>query len=1296
VKPHAKAAASGSIARVGVPARIFGACAARGAYGEARRTGAWSLFRRIAARASWVGLLAVFALPLAPALASGPPQFIQELQEESIHATRARIDVRVVQGGEPLKWHAEYATSENGPWTAAGGGEFEGGSEAVQEIAIGAMNTQRARVLQHLAPEETYYARFVAEDADGTVTKTVKFTTTAESKPEIFEEDSGGGRGLSVSVHPGTPTSQCFFAPLQTNGVETEYHFEYSTSETGPWIPFASGASGVVSVAEDFASPGPEACATGLTPETRYHARVRARNAKGEMEEVQSFTTPTARPVVIAPDIRNVTDTSVRIGGAGLEPHGSETHWRLEYSTSATGPWVPVAGAEGTVSQAEAEALPEDANAPGIEGGLTGLKPATVYYVRLFAENKFGEGHNGYGEPIATETRGLTSFGTSGPPTASTFAVHGLHGEALRIMGSVNPSSVPTSEEQTITIEGAPKEGTFTLTFNGQTTTPIAFNAPGEGESGVEHALQALSSTSGDVSVTGRAGGPYRVFFFGAMGEVNQPQITANASGLKPSGAVTVATVQEGGVGYDTHYHAEYVSQRQFEEPGGTGGFAKALATPEVDLGSGDSTEYVGADLPGLQPGETYRFRIVATNTSQGDPVVYGEEQSLTVPVPSAVAPEEPESCPNAILRSGLSAQLPDCRAYELLTPVDKEGTQEIFNYGGGAQTEIAIGEDAGHEGADHFEYASPLVKWDPAPGAGLSPYVFSRTAAGWQTTGATAQPEGGIFSYGAQLFSPDLTQLALEANWHTSGSSAAPEVAFKAGPTGGPYTTVASVPSAQAKPGWVAASGDFSKLVLQVADHALLGRSTHTAQGDDLYEYSEGQLHQVNVTGAGPGATIGVCGATIAHYEVSSGRSNGETPSSLNAVSEGGSRVFFEAVPQSDGCGEAKHLYMRVDGAETIDLGAYSFLAADPQGSKVLMEKSGGEDPGLYLFNGSGPAKFLASSGIAVGANVVVSEDLSAVYVLTENNDLYRYGVLGETLGFVTHFSETGLPHGYSASPNGRYFYFDAEGVAGLPGGGPLLDTPHAAETTGVATQVYRYDSAQALLQCMSCASPYDSQPRLSAQLAAGGKTSASANGDYVFFDTPAALVASDVDGEVAAEGFKSEGAEHGAGGASVGVSVSSDVYEWRRDGLDGCTHVQGCLALITSGRGGLLNILLGASRSGRDVFFATDESLLPRDDDTAEDIYDARIDGGFAEPARAVECEGDACSTPFAAPSDLTPSSTTFQGAGDVLAAPEPGAKAKPKKKTRPKRKTRRRGKGKRADAKRVKRSGEKRRVK
>jgi len=102
----------------------------------------------------------------------------------------------------------------------------------------------------------------------------------------------------------------------------------------------------------------------------------------------------------------------------------------------------------------------------------------------------------------------------------------------------------PTSEVQTVTITGVPTGGTFTLTYAGQTTGTIAFNALA---ATVQTALIALSNVDpGDVTVTGSAGGPYTVTFAAADGNV--AQMTASGAGLTggTAPAVTVTTTTAG------------------------------------------------------------------------------------------------------------------------------------------------------------------------------------------------------------------------------------------------------------------------------------------------------------------------------------------------------------------------------------------------------------------------------------------------------------------------------------------------------------------------------------------------------------------------------------------------------------------------------------------------------------------------------------------------------------------------------------------------------------------------------
>jgi hypothetical protein len=64
-----------------------------------------------------------------------------------------------------------------------------------------------------------------------------------------------------------------------------------------------------------------------------------------------------------------------------------------------------------------------------------------------------------------------------------------------------------TSEVDTITINGVPTGGTFTVTVGGVTSAAVAFNATG---AVFQTALEAMSNIAvGDVTVAGGAGGPY-------------------------------------------------------------------------------------------------------------------------------------------------------------------------------------------------------------------------------------------------------------------------------------------------------------------------------------------------------------------------------------------------------------------------------------------------------------------------------------------------------------------------------------------------------------------------------------------------------------------------------------------------------------------------------------------------------------------------------------------------------------------------------------------------------------------
>jgi hypothetical protein len=117
-------------------------------------------------------------------------------------------------------------------------------------------------------------------------------------------------------------------------------------------------------------------------------------------------------------------------------------------------------------------------------------------------------------------------------------------------VGPYQPGGSPANEVQTVTITGTPTGGTFTLSFQGQTTANIAYNAAA---AAVQTALENLSNIEvSDIAVTGGPGPgtPYVVTFQGALGAQDLPAMTAAhafTGGAGPAIAVTTTTPGVGG-----------------------------------------------------------------------------------------------------------------------------------------------------------------------------------------------------------------------------------------------------------------------------------------------------------------------------------------------------------------------------------------------------------------------------------------------------------------------------------------------------------------------------------------------------------------------------------------------------------------------------------------------------------------------------------------------------------------------------------------------------------------------------
>jgi hypothetical protein len=628
-------------------------------------------------------------------------------------------------------------------------------------------------------------------------------------------------------------------------------------------------------------------------------------------------------------------------------------------------------------------------------------------------------------------------------------------------------------------------------------------------------------------------------------------------------------------------------------------------------------------------------------------------------------------ACRNEALRTGPSASLPDCRAYELVTPTDKSSAVQDLDLRGMAALPAVNGERLA---------LKTVVAFGSTPMANGSLSVFSRTPSGWKIISVPPPGAGSTF-YEFPIFSPNLAQVGFTAEskeepplGQTLQFGAPGSPAFEPSI---PYTTIATTANIHAGENELAgATPDFSHVFLSSTDHTLLSSiPTGTVAGaHDLYEWVDERLRLVNVTSEG--SLLGECGAI------------------LEDVSEEGSRVIFESPDpgvssSAPSCHEPTHLYMRTtemvagrEEGQTVELSEPNegvvenagphpvyFARATPDGSKVFFttatelteDDEGVKGEQLYEYDANakagerltritnGKTGEISSTGFEAGGvnhNAFISTDGLKVYFVTgknapQPNSIYRYNTVTKEMRPVA--ATAGTEAGGSAeeefmevAPNGNFFLFSTLQVRGL------------TDDSGDYEEVYRYDDENDSLTCVSC---------LPGGLQQNGKswlrreegtletpdltpnfTAISEDGSYVFFDSTQSLVpqAVNVDGETRGERVN-----------------NSDVYEWHN----------GVVSLIGSPTDQREQTLLGTSADGSNVFFLTHAQLVPQDVDNSADIYDARIDGGFPSSTESAACLGDTCQSVPVAPVEPTLGTSVFSGAGN-LASPV-AVKPKPKAK-------------------------------
>jgi hypothetical protein len=599
-----------------------------------------------------------------------------------------------------------------------------------------------------------------------------------------------------------------------------------------------------------------------------------------------------------------------------------------------------------------------------------------------------------------------------------------------------------------------------------------------------------------------------------------------------------------------------------------------------------------------------------------------------------------------AVRSEANSTLLPQCRVYEMVSPV--------YTDGGGAPVFFGAAPDG--EAAEFYS---------PGGFAGIQSdnvfnlYIARRGGEGWNTSsvGLPGTLRGARLGWTTSF---DLTKQLARVQYLTGEKAGLAGLFFSSDLVAAPALSwvelpqyIEILPHEPGSPGIggpVDESPDFSHVVFE---------------GPRLKGYDREQYELAGVGGPAPVLTtvnVDPNGNTIRSVTRIGGAGVRILP---HAVSNDGAEVFFteEATGVS---------YVRVNGETasptTLELGGL-FRGASEDGSKAFVSGAGG---GLYMdVIDSEPGHVAVTRKVAVApagqTNTYLrsGDDGSHVYftstgVLAKNKNenkekaeprkenLYVYDTVtekAEKTAFIAQALPGVVNGGSEAQVNGCPSRELGEAKEpGCEGGRFFVFATTAKITpddTSSAQQVFEYDAKSGRLVRVST-----------------GEDGYAGNGNGNALGASIRIPDSEGEEESQLELFEGNTRALSDDGSTVVFSSSGalspravndlqqqpgplDVYEWH----------EGQVSLISTGHSLTSDERPAITPSGRDIFFTTTENLLPQDSDGLAGLYDARIDGGF--PAASVPaggCNGDACQGPPSVPELLgVGASATFSGLGN-----------------------------------------------
>ena len=718
MRSHAKASSAGSIAGSGNGRGLLRrAFATRGFAGDANGSGAPAT-RPASIAASLIAVLAAMLIAASAAIAAPPAVTIQPASE--IGVSSARANGTVDPQGKETNYRFEYTTDTQ---YVAEGNSFANAAQ------VGFGTTSSAGpvppvTLEGLVPNTKYHLRLVAENEDSAGTPSVAvaadFTTDVAAVPTVTinpaTEIKFSGAHLSGTVDPEGGNAN----PIEGT-LPIRWEFQYSPDPLiyGWW---GFGGEGTFSGAEAEGN-SPLAVSADLTGapflNTKYKFRLVAFYAGGQAANSPEgeFDLAKVTPPGVAVDpVSANTGTTAHFSGS-VTPGNADPAFNSEcvfhfltdaefqprdeqqrLVVTATGGtytltfFVPGGGEQTTAP------IAFDASAAQVQAALEGLAAIGPGDVILSG----GPGDEKGSLPYTLKFAGALA--------ATNLAPLGSDGSALT--GSPIGLTVSTLKEGHLGFEGARQIGCTPGYITGPGSTPVSAD-PRSLLPGTLYHLRLRAVNAGGAGVADTT----------FTTPVIAPRVRTGSARPSASGAELAGEVNPNG-GATTYY---------FEYGPGFG-----QKTTEKTLPAGTQGVSVSATLSGLAPSTQYPYRLVASNSAAK---ATGTDKVFTTT--SGVV----DSCPNAEFRFGAQASLPDCRAYEMVSPPGLDYIDIVRMPG--------ASDDGSFTGI-----ATMNASDDARGGATISTMLSRRTPNGWVTVDANPQTTR---SYANTLATTHLVQFSTD-----------------------------------------------------------------------------------------------------------------------------------------------------------------------------------------------------------------------------------------------------------------------------------------------------------------------------------------------------------------------------------------------------------------------------------------------------------------------------------------------------------------------------------------------------